>query len=57
MFIGTELPTLGKAQTLYVDKDDRQISVWDEATNNYVVVADMSEEIDTVTKEDVDSLF
>ncbi len=57
VFIGTELPALGKAQTLYVDKDDRQISVWDEATNNYVVVADMSEEIDTVTKDDVDSLF
>lgn len=59
VFIGTELPSLGKAQTLYVDKDDKQISVWDEATNEYIVVADKSEEveIDTVTIEDINSLF
>lgn len=59
VFIGTELPSLGKEQTLYVDKDDKQISVWDEATNEYIVVADKSGEveIDTVTEDDIDSLF
>lgn len=59
VFIGTELPSLGKEQTLYVDKDDKQISVWDEATNEYIVVADKSEEveIDTVTEDDINSLF
>ena len=59
VFIGTELPSLGKEHTLYVDKDDKQISVWDEATNKYIVVADKSEDvkINTVTKEDVDTLF
>lgn len=57
VFIGTELPSLGKGQTLYVDKDDKQISVWDEATNEYIVVADKSEEIDTVTENDINALF
>ena len=59
VFIGTELPSLGKEQTLYVDKDDKQISVWDEATNEYIVVADKSEEveIDTVTEDDISALF
>ena len=54
VFIGTELPSLGKEQTLYVDKDDKQISVWDEATNEYINVANYC---GTVSKEDVDSLF
>ena len=61
VFIGTELPSLGKERTLYVDKDDKQISVWDEATNEYIVVADKTEEvevsIDTVTTDDINALF
>ena len=59
VFIGTELPSLGKEQTLYVDKDDKQISVWDEATNEYIVVADKSDEVEinTVTEGDINSLF
>lgn len=54
VFIGTELPSLGKEQTLYVDKDDKQISVWDEATNEYIEVANYC---DTVSKEDIEGLF
>lgn len=57
VFIGTELPSLGKEQTLYVDKDDKQISVWDEATKEYVVVADKTDGIDTVTEDDISALF
>ena len=59
VFIGTELPSLGKEQTLYVDKDDKQISVWDEATNEYIVVADKSDEVEinTVTEGDISALF
>lgn len=57
VFIGTELPSLGKEQTLYVDKDDKQISVWDEATNEYIVVADKTDGIDTVTEDDISALF
>ena len=54
VFIGDELPMLGKAQTLYVDKDDKQISVWDEATKEYVVVSDCTNEI---TEADIEGLF
>ena len=61
VFIGVELPELGQAKTgtLYVNKAEKEISVWDEETNSYVVVADANEndEIDTVTIDDIDSLF
>lgn len=58
VFIGTELPSLGKEQTLYVDKDDKQISVWDEATNEYIVVSDHTESvIGSITSDDINALF
>ena len=34
VFIGVELPALGQSKTLYVDKDDKEISVWDEETQD-----------------------
>lgn len=61
VFIGVELPELGQAKTgtLYVNKVEKEISVWDEETNTYVVVADANEndEIDTVTIDDINTLF
>lgn len=63
MFIGTEMPSLGKQNTLYVDKTNKEISVWDETTNGYIVVADKTDitdvdvSIGTVTQDDIDSLF
>lgn len=45
VFIGVELPELGSAKTLYVNKQDKSISVWDEELNHYVTVADKTEEI------------
>lgn len=61
VFIGVELPELGQAKTgtLYVNKAEKEISVWDEETNTYIVVADANEndEIDTVTTDDIDALF
>lgn len=61
VFIGVELPELGQAKTgmLYVNKAEKEISVWDEETNTYVVVADANEndEIDTVTIDDINALF
>lgn len=45
VFIGTELPGLGSGRTLYVDKTNRQISVWDDETLSYIVVADETKEI------------
>ena len=54
VFIGTELPALGQPSTLYVNKVEKNISVWDEATQDYVEVADAT---DIVSIEKIDALF
>lgn len=64
VFIGTEMPQLGKNKTLYVDKVNKEISVWDKDANGYVVVADKTDiadtpeiSIETVSQSDIDALF
>lgn len=58
VFIGVELPELGQEKTLYIDKDDCEISVWDEETKSYIVVADKTESvIGSIDKEYINSLF
>ena len=54
VFIGTELPQLGQENKVYIDTDDREISVWDEETDKYIVVSNYTEE---VTDEDIENLF
>jgi len=54
VFIGTEMPELGQSKTLYVDKSNKEISVWDEGTNSYIVVSDYTNEI---TESDIEALF
>ena len=54
LFIGTEIPELGTERTLYVDKVQRRISVWDVESNSYIVVSEVSDE---VTKDDINNLF
>lgn len=54
IFIGTELPQLGQQGKLYVDTDDREISVWDEATDTYITVSNYTTE---VSVEDIEGLF
>ena len=54
VFFGTELPELGVTKTLYVDTSRKEISVWDEDTASYIVVADKTKEL---TAEDIDALF
>lgn len=54
VFFGTELPELGVVKTLYVDTANKEISVWDEETASYVVVADKTNEL---TAEDINKLF
>lgn len=55
VFIGTELPELGRNEkTLYVNKMEKEISVWDEDTNEYIVVADKT---DVIGESDIDLLF
>lgn len=54
VFIGTENPKFGSENTLYVDKDDREISVWDEKTGQYIIVANYTE---SATDEDIERIF
>lgn len=54
VFIGTEFPELGISKTLYVDTDNKEISVWDGVSSSYVVVADKTFEL---TANDIDILF
>lgn len=54
VFIGTEIPELGQEQTLYVNKAAKEISVWDNGTQSYIIVSDYTNE---VTDEDIDGLF
>lgn len=54
VFIGVELPTLGQQGKLYVDTDDREISVWDEETDKYIKVSNFTEE---ASASDIENLF
>lgn len=54
--IGVELPELGQAQEgmLYVNKAEREIAVFDNASNEYIIVSDYTNE---VSEQDIISLF
>lgn len=56
LFIDVELPQLGQAKegTLYVNKAEREIAVFDSTSNEYIIVSDYTNE---VTDEDIESLF
>jgi hypothetical protein len=54
LFIDVELPQLGQQGKLYIDTDDREISVWDEETDTYITVSNYTAE---VTDSDIESLF
>lgn len=53
LFIGTELPELGQEGKIYVDTDDREISVWDEETDRYITVSNYTEEASALDIEDL----
>lgn len=56
VFIGVELPELGQAKdnTLYVNKTEREIAVFDSASNEYIIVSNYTNE---ATDEDIENLF
>lgn len=54
IFIGTELPALGKAKKLYVNKQEKEIAVWDEDDEKYLVVSDKTE---SISDEEIALLF
>lgn len=54
--IDVELPALGQAKEgmLYVNKAEREIAVFDNASNDYIIVSDYTNEC---SKSDIESLF
>lgn len=56
VFIGVSFPELGSAKTLYVNKKKKEISVWDDETNGYIVVANETD-IGSISKSEIDLLF
>jgi hypothetical protein len=54
LFIGVELPELGQEGKLYIDTDDREISVWDDETDTYITVSNYTAE---VSDSDIEDLF
>lgn len=54
IFIGVEFPSLGVENTLYIDKSNKNISIWDSESQSYMVVAEKTEEI---ANEDIDKMF
>ena len=54
VFVGVELPQLGQQGKIYVDTDDREISVWDEETDKYIVVSNYTAD---ASIEDIENLF
>lgn len=54
--IDVELPDLGQAKEgmLYVNKAEKEIAIFDSASNEYVIVSDYTNEC---TKDDIEDLF
>ena len=46
VFIGTTLPELGSNRTVYINKEEKDISVWDEDTSYYVVISDTTSSVE-----------
>lgn len=54
VFIGTTLPELGSAKTLYVNKEEQNISIWDSESSEYIVVGNT---YSPISNNDILSLF
>ena len=54
VFVGTEFPELGVEQTIYVNKKEKEISIWDDSENGYTTVANYC---DAISAEEVEGFF
>lgn len=54
LFIGVELPELGQEGKLYIDTEDREISVWDEDTEQYITVSNYT---GSISSDEIVALF
>lgn len=54
LFIGTEMPELGQPKVLYVNKEEREISVWDEDSDKYITVSNYT---GSISSDEIVALF
>lgn len=54
LFVGTTLLELGSEKTIYVNKANKNISIWDKETNTYIIVG---ESYGSISNRDIDVLF
>lgn len=54
VFIGLTLPRLGQSKTLYVNKENCSISVWDDNSQSYQIIADKTQ---SISEDEISSLF
>ena len=54
LFIGTELPELGKENKIFINTLEKNISVWNNTSNQYSIIADKTCPVST---DDIDKLF
>lgn len=54
VFIGLTLPRLGQSKTLYVNKQNCSISVWDDNSQSYQIIADKTQ---SISEDEISSLF
>lgn len=54
LFIDTELPELGVENKLYVNKEQKNIKIWDDTLKAFVIVG---EAIRGISESDIDKLF
>ena len=54
LFVGTTLPELGSEKTIYVNKANKNISIWDKETGAYIIVG---ESYDTISDDEIINIF
>ena len=54
LFVGTELPESGSENKLYVNKNNRNISVWGDVLKGYIPVGETTQ---AMSDDDIDQLF
>ena len=54
IFVGVDLPELGQQNKIYIDKDDGEIAIWDDETDQYIVVSNYTQE---ASVSDIEELF
>lgn len=54
LFIGTSLPKLGEDNKLYVNKSNKNISIWDNETKSYICVGEATS---SISNQDIDKIF